>query len=320
MNEASELDRRLATWRRYEPTVMRALPFLMLGVLDRRRVRRADERGTGPRGDRGRGRPRRGVAYLVPAGATGQQPDGSPVCVRARRPRGGARRAVALVRVLLLHRVPQRARPCSPGRPATRWSSSRRRRRRPRRSAAVWNIQGAGIVVYLVVFGINAGLFLVFGQYGDLIERQNDQRKETIDELARPTSAWSGDGRERRPARPARRPGPRRGGERGAAAAGPGDPRHDRAGPGRDRRTARGGRPGSSRRAGRGTSVWPVRWPARASARPAARSRRCSPGRWTGARLPEALAGYGQAVGRAARVTGAGGDGRRAGTAGPRPR
>ena len=48
----------------------------------------------------------------------------------------------------------------------------------------VWNIQGAGIVVYLVVFGINAGLFLVFGQYGDLIERQNDQRKETIDELA----------------------------------------------------------------------------------------------------------------------------------------
>ena len=56
----------------------------------------------------------------------------------------------------------------------------------------MWNIQGAGIVVYLVVFGINAGLFLVFGQYGDLIERQNDQRKETIDELALANEGWSG--------------------------------------------------------------------------------------------------------------------------------
>jgi signal transduction histidine kinase len=48
----------------------------------------------------------------------------------------------------------------------------------------VWNIQGAGVVVYLVIFGINAGLFLVFGMYGDLVERQNEQRRQTIDELA----------------------------------------------------------------------------------------------------------------------------------------
>ena len=48
----------------------------------------------------------------------------------------------------------------------------------------VQNIQGGGIAVYVVVLGINAGLFLVFGHYGDLVERQNVQRKQTIDELA----------------------------------------------------------------------------------------------------------------------------------------
>ena len=183
MNEGSELDRRLATWRRYEPTVMRALPFLMLAFSTV-------------------------VAFAVPTNGGQDLAATGVVAVLAAawltwfllvRPvssrtallyaYGLAVLAAALVvlspwygffsfigylNALIL--LTGAARYTLVLITAATAAASQ--------IGGVWNIQGAGIVVYLVVFGINAGLFLVFGQYGDLIERQNDQRKETIDELA----------------------------------------------------------------------------------------------------------------------------------------
>ena len=183
MNEASELDRRLATWRRYEPTVMRALPFLMLAFSTV-------------------------VAFAVPTNGGQDLAATGVVAVLAAawltwfllvRPvssrtallyaYGLAVLAAALVVLSpwygffsfigylnALTLLTGAARYTLVLITAATAAASQ--------IGGVWNIQGAGIVVYLVVFGINAGLFLVFGQYGDLIERQNDQRKETIDELA----------------------------------------------------------------------------------------------------------------------------------------
>ena len=183
MSEDSELDRRLATWRRYEPAAMRALPFLMLAFSTT-------------------------VALVVPA-----DPDQSdatllgvvaltagwlgwfllvrPVTARTGLLYAAGLAVLAAALVVLspwfgffafigyvnaLTLLTGAARYALVLVTAATAAASQ--------IGGVWNIQGAGLVIYLVVFAINAALFLVFGQYGDLVERQNEQRKETIDELA----------------------------------------------------------------------------------------------------------------------------------------
>ncbi len=182
MREGSELDERLATWRRYEPGAMRALPFAMLAFST-------------------------AVAWVVPASA--DQSDTTLVrrrdphrrlagwflLVRPVTPRTGllyagglAVLSAALVAlspwfgffsfigyVNALTLLTGAARYVLVLVTAATAAASQ--------IGGVWNIQGVGLVIYLVVFAINAGLFLVFGQYGDLVERQNEQRKQTIDEL-----------------------------------------------------------------------------------------------------------------------------------------
>ena len=183
MSEGSDLDRRLAVWRRYEPPAMKALPFLMLvfstivafavPVYDGQELVATGVVAVHALGwltwfllvrpvtDRTALLYAFGLAVLAAALVVLSPWYGFFSFIGYLNALtlliGAARYALVLVTA------------------ATAAASQ---------IGGVWNIQGAGIVVYLVVFGINAGLFLVFGQYGDLIEQQNDQRKETIDELA----------------------------------------------------------------------------------------------------------------------------------------
>ncbi len=184
MSQASELDRRMDTWRRHEPTFMTVLPFaiLALAYLISLFVPSPDQQGKvatsilvvlttawlawftvlRPR----RGRPPHlgyavGLAVLT-AGLVLLQPWFGFFAfigyINALTLLSGAAR-ISLVLLTA----------------ATAAASQ---------IGGVQNIQGGGIAVYLVVLGINAGLFLVFGHYGDLVERQNVQRKQTINQLA----------------------------------------------------------------------------------------------------------------------------------------
>jgi signal transduction histidine kinase len=183
VKEGNELDRRLASWRRYEPAAMRALPFLMLGFSTAVAF-------AVPTND-GQDLVATGVVALLAAAwltwflllrpvtdrtallyAYGLAVLGAALVVLS--PWFGFFSFIGYINALTL--LTGAARYTLVVVTAATAAASQ--------IGGVWNIQGAGIAVYLVVFGINAGLFLVFGQYGDLIERQNDQRKETIDELA----------------------------------------------------------------------------------------------------------------------------------------
>jgi len=185
VSQTSELDRRMDTWRRHEPRFMTILPFaiLALAYLISLAVPNPDERAEratailvvltagwlgwftvlGPR----RGRPAgllyaSGLAVLTAALVILQPWFGFFAFI-------GYLNALTLLRgaarVILVVVTAATAATSQVG--------------------GVQNIHGAGIAVFMVVLGINAGLFLVFGHYGDLVERQNVQRKQTIDELAR---------------------------------------------------------------------------------------------------------------------------------------
>jgi signal transduction histidine kinase len=184
MSQASELDRRMETWRRHEPTFMTILPFaiLVLAYLISLAVPSPDPQAKldttilvvltaawlgwftvlRPR----RGRPAgltyaAGLAVLTAALVTLQPWFGFFALsgyLNAFTLLSGAARIILVIVTA-----------------ATAAASQ---------IGGVQNIQGGGIAVYAVVLGINAGLFLVFGRYGDLVERQNVQRKQAIDELA----------------------------------------------------------------------------------------------------------------------------------------
>ena len=184
MGQASELDRRMDTWRRHEPTFMTVLPFaiLALAYLISLVVPSPYQQGkvattvlvvlttgwlawftvVGPR----RGRPPHlgyavGLAVLTAALVLLQPWFGFFAFI------GYVNALTLLSGVARISLVVVTA--------ATAAASQ---------IGGVQNIQGGGIAVYVVVLGINAGLFSVFGHYGDLVERQNVQRKQTIDQLA----------------------------------------------------------------------------------------------------------------------------------------
>ena len=184
MSQASDLDRRMDTWRRYEPTFMTVLPFamLLLAYLISLAVPSPDDRGkvattvlvvltaawlgwfTVLRPHRGRTATlvyAGGLAVLSAALVTLQPWFGFFAFIGYLNALTLLRGAARIVLVIVTA--------------ATAAASQ---------IGGVQNIDGGGIAVYVVVLGINAGLFLVFGHYGDLVERQNVQRKQTIDELA----------------------------------------------------------------------------------------------------------------------------------------